>query len=325
MFSKSTLPLSDSVVPTAAPSPLVAFVKPLGIGLVIAVAFVLTYLSALHDPKPHELPVGMVASAQVVGQLGERIGESVAPREVSDEESARREIEEGRLVAAYLPGGRLLLAGAHGPAVTQAVTGIFTDVAAVEGAPLQVTDVVPLTAADPRGLSSFYLLFGITLAGFIFGQTSHMYSKQLTTTRKLVQAVVFAALVGLAGAFIAGPMIDVQPGSFVVVAGILILLALVTALVTQGFTALLGDPGILVSTLLLVILGNATSGGAVPASFLPSGFRWLSPLLPPGAATEALNEVAYFDPDAAWQPMGVLVLWAIGAVALVVLAYRRTP
>ncbi len=310
--------------PSPGPGPVTAFVQPLGIGLLIALAFVLIYLIALHKPQPHNLPVGVVASPGVVAQLQRSIsaqaGDAVALRPAADVTVARHQVQNGQVVAAYLPGqgSRLLVAGAQGTAVTQVVTGIFTGVAGAQGARLQVDDVVPLSAEDPRGFSGFYVIFGVTLAGFIFGQTSHLYSKRLSLGLRLVQALLFGVLAGLAGALIAGPLIGVLPGPFLALAGILVLLALTTGLVTMSFTALLGDPGIALATLLLVILGNATSGGVVPASFLPGGFRQLSPALPPGAATKALGHMDYFDPGAALGPVAVLAAWALGGLLLLV-------
>jgi hypothetical protein len=312
--------------PVSGPGPVAAFVQPLGIGLLIALAFLLTYLTALHKPQPHHLPVGVIAPPEVVAQLQRSIsaqpGDAVALRPAADAAAARQQVERGQLVAAYLPGqdGRLLVAGAQGTAVTQTVTGIFTHAAAAQGqgARLQIDDVVPLSAEDPRGFSGFYVVFGVTLAGFIFGQTSHTYSRRLPLGRRLIQALGFAVLAGLAGGLIAGPLLGVLPGPLLALAGILVLLALATALATMSLTALLGDPGIVLATLLLVILGNATSGGVVAASFLPSGFRQLSPALAPGAATQALGRVDYFDAGAALGPVAVLVAWALGALLLLV-------
>jgi hypothetical protein len=328
--------------PSPGPGPVTAFVQPLGIGLLIALAFVLIYLTALHKPQPHNLPVGVVASPGVVAQLQRSIsaqaGDAVALRAARDATAARHQVKRGHIVAAYLPGqgqgrgqgrgqgSRLLVAGAQGTAVTQAETGIFTGAAQAQGTRLQVDDVVPLSAQDPRGFSGFYVIFGVTLAGFIFGQTSHLYSKRLSLGLRLIQALLFGVLAGLAGALIAGPLLGVLPGPFVALAGILVLLALATGLVTMSFTALLGDPGIVLATLLLVILGNATSGGVVAASFLPGGYRQLSPALPPGATTEALRRVDYFDPGAALGPIAVLAAWTLGGLLLlvVVTGMRRT-
>src|SRR6266542_4309140 len=121
------------------PGPVTAFVQPVGIGLLIALAFVLIYLTALHKPQPHNLPVGVVAPADVVAQLqrslSARTGDAVVLRPAADVIAARHQVKRGHIVAAYLPGqgrgqgSRLLVAGAQGTAVSQAVTGIFTGVA----------------------------------------------------------------------------------------------------------------------------------------------------------------------------------------------------
>jgi hypothetical protein len=317
--------------PPPGPGPVTAFVQPLGIGLLITVAFVGIYLAALHKPQPHQLPVGVVAPPVVVAQLQRSIsaqaGDAVALRPAGDAARARHQLEHGQLVAAYLPShgqaARLLVGGAQGTAVTQTVTGIFTHAAQGQGMRLRVDDVVPLSGADPRGFSGFYVIFGVTLAGFIFGQTSHTYSRHLPLGQRLVQALGFAVLAGLAGALLAGPLFGVLPGSFVAVAGVLVLLGLASALATMALTALLGDAGIVVATLLLVIVGNATSGGVVAASFLPAGFRQLSQALPPGAATTALRRVDYFGSVAVLGPVMVLAAWALSGLLLVAVRGRR--
>lgn len=115
---------------------------------------------------------------------------------------------------------------------------------------------MPLTPQDPRGLSLFYLVFGITLGAFIFGQTSHLYGKRLSAYGKLAQVLSFAVPVGLIGAVIAHTWIRVLPGPLLAIAGVLALLALAVGLLTVALTELLGDPGIAIATLIAVILGT---------------------------------------------------------------------
>ena len=213
--------------------------------------------------------------------------------------------------------------------MTQTVTDVFTSVVQGQGGStrLRVDDVVPLSAEDPRGFSGFYVIFGVTLAGFIFGQTSHTYVRRLPLGQRLLQALLFAVLAGLAGALLTGPLLGVLPGPLLAVAGVLVLLGLAATLATIVLTALLGDPGVVVATLLLVIVGNATNGGVDAASFLPGGYRQLSPLLPPGAATTALRRVDYFGSVAVLGPVVVLAAWALVCLllllAVVVTGSRR--
>src|SRR5262245_17817440 len=84
------------------PGPVTAFVQPLGIGRLVALAFVGTYLTALHKPQPHRLPVEVVAPPQVTAQLhrslSTRTGDVVALRPVGDVTAARQQLEHGRIV-----------------------------------------------------------------------------------------------------------------------------------------------------------------------------------------------------------------------------------
>jgi hypothetical protein len=66
--------------PSPGPGPVTAFVQPLGIGLPVALAFVVTYLTALHKPQPHNLPVGVVAPPGAVAKLQRPRGCSVQAR-----------------------------------------------------------------------------------------------------------------------------------------------------------------------------------------------------------------------------------------------------
>jgi len=83
--------------------------------------------------------------AQLQRSISAQAGDAVALRPAADVTVARHQVQNGQVVAAYLPGkaGRLLVAGAQGTAVTQVVTGIFSGVAGAQGARLQADDVVP--------------------------------------------------------------------------------------------------------------------------------------------------------------------------------------
>ncbi len=68
---------------------------------------------------------------------------------------------------AYVPGpngtARLLVAAGRAPASVELLTDVFTQVAKATHARLTITDIAPVTASDPRGLSTFYLVIGWTV------------------------------------------------------------------------------------------------------------------------------------------------------------------
>ncbi|MGV9563863.1 hypothetical protein [Streptomyces sp. NPDC003480] len=68
--------------------------------------------------------------------------------------------------------------------------------------------------------------------------------------------------------------------------------------------------------MLLLTFGNATSGGILPATFLPA---WLSPLariLAPAAAIRGLRGAAYFHYAHLAGALLNLSVWIVGCLAL---------
>ncbi len=87
---------------------------------------------------------------------------------------------------------------------------------------------------------------------------------------------------------------------------------------------LLGAWAILPAWLFFVILGNASSGGAVAPPLLPQPFAFPSQWLPSGATVGALRNAVYFRDYQQARPLAVLGLWAAGLfIAWVRLAHRR--
>lgn len=301
-----------------------ALVQPVATGLMVVLTFVGTYLLLLLAPAVRDLPVAVAADPDRVAALqGSLADDGVRLVAVPDAAAAQAAVRSRGVAGAYLPGARLVLvAGVGGAATAQAVTGVAAD---LTGAPVEVRDLAPLPPTDPRGLGGFYLVFGMVLSAFIFGQTNHLYSRALSLRLRLAQTAVVAPAAGMLGALIAGPVAGATTAPFPMVAVVLTLLVAAVALFTQAATSALGDPGILVSTLLLLTLGNAASGGAIPVPFLPDGLRQIAGLLPPGAAVRALQDAAAFPQADPVAPYVVLLAWCAAALGVLVAVYRRAP
>lgn len=302
-----------------------ALVQPVAAGLLIVLTFVGTYLLLLLAPTVHDLPVAVAGPGDRVEGLQAAVPHgAVRLVAVPDAAAAEAAVLDRSVVGAYLPDtATVLVAGAGGAATAQAVTAVGTGLAG--GDEVTVRDLAPLPATDPRGLGGFYLVFGMVLAAFIFGQTNHLYSRGLPLRLRLAQTAVISPGAGLLGALIAGPPVGATTAPFGTVAVVLTLLVAAVALFTQAVTSLLGDPGILVSTLLLLTLGNAAGGGAVPVPFLPDGLRQAAGFLPPGAAVRLLQDAAAFPRSGLAAPTLVLLAWCVAGLAGLGAAYRRAP
>lgn len=299
--------------------PLRAMFQPVVVTLMVGVAFVSVYLAAFHAPAPHGMPVAVVGSpAEVESAQAAIDAAGVGDVDVvvaANEAGARQAVERREVYGALLSGSaeapaRIAVAGANGPAVTQAVTEAF----AVVSTPTpgdEVLDLVPLAESDTRGLSIFYTAFGLVLAAFLFGISSSQMGRGLTSGQRMTSLGVFGTLGGVLTALIAGPTgFGAVPAPFLAIAGIVALLALSVGAATLVLIRLAGPAaGTPLSSLLLLILGNATSGGVLPAVFLPG---WLAPLhaiLPVGAGVRAIQGVAYFQNDGLGRGIAILLLW----------------
>jgi hypothetical protein len=308
------------------PSTAAAFIQPIVTGILIGGAFLLVFLFALHHPSPHAVPVGVIGAPSV--SAGIPASDGLALRTLSSTAQAVHEIKQNTIDAAYLVQGghyQLLASSAHGATAFHTLEGLFTAIAASHGGQLQVTDVLPVAPADPNGVSIFYLIFGMTLGAFLFGQTSFAAGRQLPVRRKLLQLAIFSVVLGVIGILVARAWIHVLPGSLLAEGGVTILLAAAIGAFTLAITSVLADAGVALATIIGLILGTAISGGPVPTDFLPSGFAFLSQALPPGATVTALRDIAYFNGDDAVKPLLILVAWLVVCIGVTLAAARRRP
>jgi hypothetical protein len=87
------------------------------------------------------------------------------------------------------------------------------------------------------------------------------------------------------------------------------------------FNSLFGRWALAPTWILLVMLGNPSSGGAVSWPPLPSLLSKVGRWLPPGAAVNAQHTAIYFGQNQNAFPFVVLLVWA--AVACAVFGFRR--
>ncbi len=287
-------------------------------GLLIGSLFVAVFLAAFHNPRPHELPVAVVAPAAVLSTVQSQVASPDSPLEVRtypDRDSAEAAVREHTVLGALVvsPAGQeLLVAGANGPSVTQTLQGGF-GAAAASQAPLQTTDVVPLSDGDSRGLSVFYGAFGVVVAGFLFGLTSMQPGAKLALRWRAGVAVTFAVAVGLVVASLLGPGFDSLPAPFATTAAVVALLALAVATTTAALLRAFGPAGAFVAAVVLLVFGNASSTGVLPAQYLPGWLEPLAAVLPVGVAVRALRGAAYFDGDGLLSGVLVLTVWVVCA------------
>ncbi|MEU5425678.1 ABC transporter permease [Streptomyces olivoreticuli] len=306
---------------------------PVAVVLAIGTIFVSVYLAAFHAPRPHDLPVAAVGTSHQADRLREGLDSGLPGgfdvRPYADERAARDAVEHRHVYAAYLPGTghgdpKLLYAGANGPSVTGTLTGAFGPVAAAGGHRLAQEDVLPASAGDTRGLSIFYAAFGLVLAGYLFGMMTYQAAPVLRFRQRMASLALFGVLGGIIIALVAGDTgFGALPGSFVGIAGTIALMAMAAGGATMVFIKWAGAAGAGLASVVLLTLGNSTSGGVMPAPYLPGWLHPLSEVLPVAAGVRALQGLAYFHNDGLGRGIAVLVVWIVACAGLLHLRDAR--
>nr|WP_241989914.1 MULTISPECIES: DUF3533 domain-containing protein [unclassified Streptomyces] len=302
--------------------------------LLLQLGFALSYMGAFHAPKPHRIPLTLVApqvmEADLVARLNSLPGEPVHVTAVEDREQARARLMERRTDAALIVAvtGRadtLLVASAGGPSAADAAAKVVATVERTQNRTVTVRDIRPPAEGDTRGLSSFYLVLSWTIGGYLAASALNMAagSKRPTLRRSIVRLAAmlpYGFLSGIGGAIIVGPVLDCLPGSFWELVGIGTLVVFASGAVGVALQSVAGTVGLGLTILIFTILGNPSSGGVYPSSLLPPFWAAIGQALPPGAGTTVVRNTVYFDGNNTTGALWILGAWAFGGIVVALLA-----
>lgn len=316
--------LRDAVTPRA-------FALVVGV-LLLQLGFILSYVGAFHAPKPHRIPVGLVAPAASASTLAAKLnalpGTPLSVRIQPDEAAARRRIEAGSLSAALVVNpaantDELLLASGGGTSIVTAVQAVIAQVEQSQSRSVRPLDLVPVQGGDGRGLSGFYLVVGWMVGGYLVASLLGIAggARPATLRRaaiRLAALLLYAIVSGFGGALVVGPVLGALHAHVVALAATGALVVFASAAATMALQVLFGVIGIGVAVLLFVVLGNPSAGGAYQPGVLPPFWRAIGAALPNGAGTDTVRRIVYFHGHGIGGHLVVLTLWAVlgAAVAL---------
>jgi len=292
-------------------------------GLLLLVALLGLVGTAIRDPHPHDISVGLVGPPPALQQITSAFAAN-APgafdfTTYDSEADARAALDsraiDGALILG-LPNPRLILAGAAGDTTTGVITAAFTNVFKAQGATLDVEVVHPFAAGDAHGLILFFVVVAVTVATLVSQALLFRTGGDAGFGARLIVLLAFGVLGGLtamgAAAWMAG---DYGPG-FWTAAGLVVLAALAVGAVVAGLARLLGAAGIGLAALVAVLLSLVSSGGPVGSQLLPDFYRWLAPWMPAGQLYGALRGALYFDGAGLYGPILVLSGWLVAGLVL---------
>ncbi|NEY32945.1 DUF3533 domain-containing protein [Streptomyces sp. PRKS01-65] len=302
--------------------------------IALQLLFIASYVGALHDPKPKDVPFAVVAPPAAAGGTVARLerlpGSPLDPRAVADEATARKQIMDRDIDGALVvdPAGRtdrLLVASGGGTVLATTLERLVGTLEQAERRTVRTVDVAPASARDFDGLSSFYLVVGWCVGGYLCASIlaistgARPADPRRAAIRLIVMALV-SAIGGLGGAVIIGPVLGALPGSVAALWGLGALTTFAVGAATLALQGVFGIVGIGLAILLVVIAGNPSAGGAFPLPLLPPFWKAIGPALPPGAGTWAARSIAYFRDHALTGALLVLSAWALAGIVVTMAA-----
>lgn len=306
--------------------------------LLLQVLFIASYVGAFHSPEPHGLKVDVAGPAAVLPQVTQQLnaipGGPVQASAVSSRAEGEDNLRAGRTNAVLLSNptsgtSTLLVSSAQGSSLSGAASAVLQQAAAAQNTRLSVQDIVPAAVKDGRGLSSFYLVVGWLVGGYLMGTLlSIRQGNRARNFRRslwrLVGCLAYAAFSGIGGALVVGSTgFGSLPGGFWPVAGIGTMVVLVASVFTITATSVFGVVGVGVAILVFVVAGNPSAGGAYGYALLPEPWRSIGPWLPNGAGVDAVRSVVYFDGAGIGRPLLVLSVWLAASLLLYFLVAGR--
>ncbi|MBZ4320040.1 hypothetical protein [Streptomyces huiliensis] len=291
--------------------------------LLMCVGMGLAYLGAFADPSPHELPVAVVGSGpsaeRLAGAIGQRAGDKLSVHTVADRAEAVRELKDQDVFGAYVPDRRapeLLIASAGSDTTASAVQKVFTPVAAREGAPLKVTDVVPPSEGDPTGQGIFFLLVALSIGSYASVAVIGGAGGALALRIRAVLAAATSLVVSVIGVVLAGPVFGLVDHGLWGLWGLSWLYSAGVLFVGTGLHTFLKRWTTLGVMVLFVML-NFTSAGGVFRPELQNGFfAGLHGFWNGAGFVEGTRSLVYFGHSGLGGHVATLAVWLVVGLAV---------
>ena len=300
-----------------------------GIAL-LQIAFIGSYIAAFHHPTPHRVPVALIApepvQSDVLTKLNGLPGTPLAVSPAPSLSEAKAALGSRHSYGVFIPnpGGttdRLVVRSATSASAATAVVSVFERVEASLHRQLVVDDLQSPIAGDQSGTSSFYLVVGWVVGGYLLASLLGIsVSERPASVRRagfrFGALAIYALATGLGGALVVGPWLHALPAATLAYWWVGSLVVFGVGAMTIALQAAFGITGIGITVLLFVILGNPSSGGPYAWCLLPPFWRLIGPWIPNGAGVDAIRSLAYLNGVSIGRDVAVLVAYGVLGVAL---------
>ena len=248
--------------------------------------------------------------------------------QITSLEDAQRAVRMRDVVAAYEPSvpPTLYFAGGVGSALNGAAQGLFHGIAAQQGHPLNLVDLVPLVSGDPSGTGIFYFVIICTLAGYLTMTVLEQAAPALPPLPRLGLLAGMSLFAPLAVYLIAGVGMGVFDPSFGQVIALIALGMIYTfgiGLVARALQLIFGKYAIYFMMTIFVFINFPSSGGAMPYELLPPVWRFFHQFWIGASLVNCLQSLLYFNNLHLWRHLAILIAWVVVWLIILSLPIHR--
>jgi hypothetical protein len=257
---------------------------------------------------------------------------SLKVKEYPNQDAATDAMDQGELYGAFIANGssnELLVVNTISDLSPLDIAANFEEAAKRAGETITVRPYAPTALApkDPFALVPATLLVTLLVGGYMAAALLATATGSASGRWRGLWLAGFALATGLILDLIVTYWLEGLPSaSFWIVWPILSFIILVVALFAAVLRRVLGPVGIIVTLILIIQFGNASSGGSNGAPYLTTFWHDIGPFLPPRNAFILLRNTVYFDGHGIGQALTVLLIYAVvTAVVLGFLDWFRSP
>ena len=329
--------------------------------LFFIVVFPLMFVSALHNPTPHNLSLLVVGPTQVVGPIADGLDDTdeFAATHTDDEAEARSSVENRTVDGAILvtvdtpvaaeaetaPAETdkssktdkaaaasaaptftvtTYFANAEGRSVASTVQAAAAKVAGELGTTAKSVDVAPLATTDSLGVTLFYILTYTSLAAYLVIIVLTQVQPKARLRTRFAAVGVASVIAPLIVFGLSSIWVGDYGASFGSIMGLLGVNALYVF--TVGSAAILiqqflGNAATFGIMAFIVFLNFPSAGGAGPAALLPSFWQAIHSFYFGAGAMESFRSIIYFDGNGATRWILQLLAWTVGLVLATIVVH----
>ncbi|MDF7637647.1 ABC transporter permease [Leuconostocaceae bacterium ESL0958] len=185
---------------------------------------------------------------------------------------------------------------------------------AIDARSLKVVELKSFPKADPKGTGLAAGALPLALGGWIGAVAIANAIKG--KREKFLTALAFAVVGGLGLTAVIQYGIGTFDGNYFLTSLGAMLGIAATAFFVLGLLEVMGNAGLGIAAVMLILLGNPLSGLSSAPEMLPKFWGALGQLLPPGATGSLLRSFAFFDGKGATEALWVLITYVVVGIIL---------